>query len=54
MLRVFANILIGVIALWALAAALAAMLDITVYFPWPILEFYISLAGAFSSTPSIF
>ena len=36
MLRVFANILIAVIALWALAAALAAMLDVTVYFPWVI------------------
>ena len=34
MLRMLANTLIGVIALWALAAALAAMLDITVYFPW--------------------
>ena len=34
MLRVFANIIIAVIALWTLAAAMAAMLDITVYFPW--------------------
>ena len=34
MLRVFANIIIALIALWALAAAMAAMLDITVYFPW--------------------
>ena len=38
MLRVFANTLIGVIALWALAAALAAMLDVTVYFPWVVLQ----------------
>ena len=38
MLRVFANIFIGVIALWALAAALAAMLDVTVYFPWVVLQ----------------
>jgi len=34
MLRVFANILIAATALWALAAAIAAMLDVTVYFPW--------------------
>ena len=34
MLRVFANVLVAAIALWALAAAIAAMLDITVYFPW--------------------
>ena len=34
MLRVFANIVIAVIALWALALALAAMLNVTVYFPW--------------------
>ena len=34
MLRVFANILIAIIALWALALALAAMLNVTVYFPW--------------------
>ena len=38
MLRVLANILIAVIALWALAAALAAMLDVTVYFPWVVLQ----------------
>jgi len=34
MLRLFANALIAIIAIWALAAALAAMLDFTVYFPW--------------------
>ena len=34
MLRVFANILVAAIALWSLAAAIAAMLDVTVYFPW--------------------
>ena len=34
MLRVFANILVAATALWALAAAVAAMLDYTVYFPW--------------------
>ena len=34
MLRASANIIIAVIAVWALAAAIAVMLDITVYFPW--------------------
>ena len=34
MLRVFANIIITVMAIWALAAALTAMLGITLYFPW--------------------
>ena len=34
MLRVFANIVIIVISIWALAAALTAMLGITLYFPW--------------------
>ena len=34
MLRVFANILVAAIAIWAFAAATAAMLDVTVYFPW--------------------
>ena len=38
MLRFFANTLILVIALWSLASALAAMLDITVYFPWVMLQ----------------
>lgn len=38
MLRIFANILIVVIALWALASASAAMLDIKVYFPWVMLQ----------------
>ena len=34
MLRVFANIIIVVMSIWALAAALTAMLGITIYFPW--------------------
>ena len=34
MLRVFANIIIIVMSIWALAAALTAMLGITLYFPW--------------------
>jgi len=34
MLRVFANIIIIVMSIWALAAALTAMLGLTVYFPW--------------------
>ena len=34
MLRVFANIIIVVMSIWALAAALTAMLGITLYFPW--------------------
>ena len=34
MLRVFANIIIVVMSIWALAAALIAMLGITLYFPW--------------------
>ena len=34
MLRVFANIIIIVMSIWALAAALTAKLGITVYFPW--------------------
>ena len=34
MLKLFANIIVAVITLWTLAAAVAAMLDITVYFPW--------------------
>ena len=34
MLRVFANILIAIIALWALALAIATLLNVTVYFPW--------------------
>ena len=34
MLRVFANIVIIVMSIWALAAALTAMLGITFYFPW--------------------
>ena len=38
MLRIFANTLIAVVAFWASAAALAAMLDITVYFPWVVLH----------------
>ena len=38
MLRALANILIAVIALWALTAALAAMLDIRVYFPWVVVH----------------
>ena len=37
MLRAFANIVIAVIALWALAAAVAAMLDVTLYFLWVML-----------------
>jgi len=36
MLRVFANIIIVVMSIWALAAALTAMLGITLYFPWMI------------------
>jgi len=36
MLRVFANIIIVVMSIWALAAALTAMLGITLYFPWVI------------------
>ena len=38
MLRGFANLLIAAITLWALAAALAAMLDLTVYFPWVVMH----------------
>jgi hypothetical protein len=34
MLRVFANIIIIFMSIWALAAALTAMLGLTVYFPW--------------------
>ena len=34
MLRIFANIVIIVISIWALAAAASAMLSATVYFPW--------------------
>ena len=34
MLRVFANILITVLSIWALAAAVVAMVGSTVYFPW--------------------
>ena len=34
MLRVFANTVIIVTSIWALAAAATAMLGITVYFPW--------------------
>ena len=34
MLRVFANIIIIAMSIWALAAALTAMLGLTVYFPW--------------------
>ena len=34
MLRLLANILVAATALWALAVAIAAMLDVTVYFPW--------------------
>ena len=34
MLRVFANIIIIVMSIWALAAALTAMLGLTVYFLW--------------------
>ena len=36
MLRVFANIIIVVMSIWALTAALTAMLGITLYFPWVI------------------
>ncbi len=38
MLRALANILIAVVSFWALLAAVAAMLDITVYFPWVVLD----------------
>ena len=38
MLWGFANLLIAAITLWALAAALAAMLDLTVYFPWVVMH----------------
>ena len=34
MLRIFANTVIIVISIWALAAAVSAMLSATVYFPW--------------------
>jgi hypothetical protein len=34
MLRVFANIIIIAMSIWALAAALTVMLGITLYFPW--------------------
>ena len=34
MLRVFANIIIIAMSIWALAAGLTAMLGTTVYFPW--------------------
>ena len=37
MLRICANFLIVVMAIWALASAVAAMLDITVYFPWVVM-----------------
>jgi hypothetical protein len=36
MLRVFANIIIIVMSIWALTAALTAMLGLTGYFPWVI------------------
>lgn len=38
MLRVFANLLVAAIAIWALAAAMAAMLTVTIYFPWVVLN----------------
>ena len=34
MLRIFANTVIIVISIWAIAAATSAMLSATVYFPW--------------------
>ena len=34
MLRVFANIVITILSIWALAAAVGAMVGTTVYFPW--------------------
>jgi hypothetical protein len=34
MLRVFANIIIIFMSIWALVAALTAMLGLTFYFPW--------------------
>ena len=34
MLRIFANTVIIIISIWALAAAVSAMLSATVYFPW--------------------
>ena len=34
MLRVFADVVITVMSIWALAAAATAMLGATVYFPW--------------------
>ena len=34
MLRIFANTVIIVISIWALAAAASAMFSATVYFPW--------------------
>ena len=34
MLRVFANMVVAAIVVWALVAAVAMMLDITLYFPW--------------------
>lgn len=34
MFRVFANIIIVVVSVWALSSAAAAMIGITVYFPW--------------------
>ena len=36
MLRVFANIIIIIMSIWALAAALTSMHGITLYFPWVI------------------
>ena len=33
-MRVFANIVIIIMSIWALAAAVTAMLGATVYFPW--------------------
>ena len=34
MFRVFANIIIVFVSVWALSSAAAAMIGITVYFPW--------------------
>ena len=33
-MRVFANIVIIIMSIWAVAAAVTAMLGATVYFPW--------------------
>ena len=38
MLRVFANVVITVMSIWALAAAATAILGATVYFPWVALD----------------